>query len=124
MKFGRARGRLTGKTETICLRCNTTWLWAYPAATMQMICQPDENTWLWWECPDCGWQTEPLDQKAVQWSVAIGIPWHDWSLAGDTPQPCTLVEEAHMIQIGEMPSADVQQIMCQAWLRCIYEADR
>ena len=106
-----------------CRRCHTDWQIPNPDDMCQMICQPDEHTYLWWECPDCGWQPLQLTQRSVEHCERIGVPWFDWSDIEPDPHPePSIVEWAHMIQVGEMNAERAGIIMLAAAERCIDEA--
>lgn len=123
MKFGRAKGRYTGKLETTCTSCNVIWVHPHPDVTMQLLHLPDETTHLWWECPDCGWVYEQADQPCTQAAIGIGIPFVDWSdIEPDPHTPPTIAEYTQMLTIGQMESAQVGAIMVATAEAILYMA--
>ena len=103
-----------------CRTCEASGM-AY-ADEVQIIHQPDGNSYLWWPCPTCGeWRTKALAIETTLMFANAGVPCFDWAEGvADTPPPApSIATIAHMLELGNLPSDAVQAIMVAAAEQCL-----
>lgn len=116
---------MSGRLYTRCQACRSDWIDSRPADTCQMITMPDEHTWLWWRCPDCGWQAIQLEQHNIETLHGYGVECVDWSdIEPDQHTPPTIHEYSQMLELGNQPPGQLADLMGQAAETILWEAER
>ena len=80
--------------STTCQDCRTDWTHlkgkAWDIRVTYMPDDPEDQRWLTWSCPDCGWQAKAIDIHTVVKLIAWGVPVDDLSLVTLDPAPVGL----------------------------------
>ena len=80
--------------STTCQECHTDWTHlkgtGWDIRVVYMPDDPEDQRWLNWSCPDCGWQAKAIDIDTVVKLIGWGVPVDDFSDITLEPAPVGL----------------------------------